>query len=216
MPPSSPDTIAPRYTSHPVFAAFYQALASGGGVRDMLEPLRRETAGQAYGLVLEVGAGTGLNFAHYRPEFVTRVDAVEPDRYMLRRAQRAAEAAPVPVTLTQAPAEELPFAEATFDSAVATMVFCSVADPEQGLREILRVLKPGGELFMFEHVRAAGELSGRVQDALVPVTTRLFGNCHWNRDTAKLVSDVGFAVQSLKRHMGGLHPMIVLNARRPD
>ena len=87
---------------------------------------------RASGVVVEVGAGTGLNFAWYKPAQVERVEAVEPDNAMLEYARANLSRAAVPITLTQASVEALPWADATFDSAVATLVFCSVSDPVQG------------------------------------------------------------------------------------
>jgi len=180
-----------------------------------MEPLRRETIGQARDVVLEVGAGSGLNFALYAPGQVERVEAIEPDATMLRYAEPRRRDAPVPITLTQAPAEALPFADATFDSAVATLVFCSVGDPARSLGEIKRVLKPGGALLLFEHVRAEGAIAARIQDMATPITTRLTGGCHWNRDTARAVAEAGFQITSVRRESGGLQPEIILHATRP-
>ncbi len=122
----------------------------------------------------------------------------------------------IPITLTQASVEALPWADATFDSAVATLVFCSVSDPVRGLAEIKRVLKPGGTLFLFEHVRSKTSVLARVQDALVPVTTRLFGNCHWNRDAEHLVREADFQVAQVRSVEGGLPlmPHLLLAAQR--
>ncbi len=177
--------------------------------------MRREVIGQARGVVLEVGAGSGLNFALYVPKQVERVEAIEPDATMLRYAEARRAAAPVPITLTQAPAEALPFADETFDSVAATLVFCSVADPMQALREVRRVLKPGGALLLQEHVRAKGAFAGRVQDMVTPFTARLAGGCHWNRDTAAAVAGAGFQVTSLRQVRGGLQPGVILRATRP-
>jgi ubiquinone/menaquinone biosynthesis C-methylase UbiE len=88
--------------------------------------MRSEVAGLARGVTLEIGVGSGLNFALYPPGQVERVEAIEPDATMLRYAEQSRQRAPVPITLTQAPAEALPFADETFDSALATLVFCSV------------------------------------------------------------------------------------------
>jgi ubiquinone/menaquinone biosynthesis C-methylase UbiE len=200
---------------HPRFAAFYERYARLGSERRLTDPLRQETAGQAHGIVLEVGAGTGLNFSWYRPEQVERVEAIEPDSAMQTYARQRVRQAAVPISLTQASVETLPFADASFDSVVVTLVFCSVEDPAQGMQEIKRVLKPQGALFLFEHVRSQSAWIARLQDALVPMTAHLFGNCHWNRDTAHAVQEAGFQITHVRCVKGGLDPHIVLQAFRP-
>ncbi len=204
----------PTTTNHSIFAAMYERFSRSGPEKSFMWPLRKETIAQAQGIVLEIGAGTGLNFALYDPEHVERVEAVEPDTAMLRYARERLKTARVPITLTQAPAEALPFADETFDSAVATLVFCSVTDPLRGLSEIRRVLKPGGSLLLVEHVRAQGAFARRLQDIITPVTKRMAGNCHWNRDTARSVINADFQIQDKRDIAGLLQPMIVLRARR--
>lgn len=110
----------------------------------------------------------------------------------------------------------MPFADATFDSAVVTLVLCSVSDPALALAEIKRVLKPQGTLFLFEHIRSPHRWLAYLQDALAPVTTRLFGNCHWNREAAHLVEEAGFEVTQVRQWPGGfpLLPHLALQARR--
>jgi ubiquinone/menaquinone biosynthesis C-methylase UbiE len=207
------DVVSPIH--HPRFASWYERCACTSSERRFMEPLRKEIIDQTNGLVLEIGAGTGLNFPFYQPTQVERVEAVEPDAAMLRYARERLATARVPIELTRAPAEALPFANETFDSAVTTLVFCSVADPLRGLHEIKRVLKPGGLLLMVEHVQAQGTPVAFVQNALVPLTTRFAGNCHWNRDTASTVVRAGFQMQYLRKAGGVLVPIIVMSAIRP-
>ena len=209
---------APRMTevSSPRFAACYNWLMDRPLVRRGFDPLRREIVGQAQGVVLEVGAGGGQNFPFYDATRVVRVEAVEPDEAMLVVARRCLAATPVPVTLTRAPVEVLPFPDAQFDTVVVTLVFCSVGDPERGLREIWRVLKPGGTLLMLEHVRAQARMVAWLQDVLVPVTTRCMGHDHWNRDTLQTVLHTGFQTTQVRQLSGGLQPMLYVQAMRPQ
>jgi ubiquinone/menaquinone biosynthesis C-methylase UbiE len=201
-------------TNHSIFAAMYERLSRSGPEHNFMGPLRQEVIAQAQGVVLEIGAGTGLNLAIYNPEQVERVEAVEPDSAMIRYARERLKTARVPITLTQAPVEALPFADETFDSAVATLVFCSVTDPMRGLGEIRRVLKPGGILLLIEHVRAQGAFAQQLQNIITPVTKRVAGNCHWNRDTERSVINADFEIEN-KRDAGGVvQRMIVVRARR--
>jgi ubiquinone/menaquinone biosynthesis C-methylase UbiE len=202
--------------SYPRFAALYNWMMRQALVWRMFDPLRREIVGQAHGIVLEVGAGGGQNFPFYDRTRVQRVEAVEPDTAMLVAAERSLADAAVPVRLSRAPVEALPFPTAQFDSAVATLVFCSVHDPMQGLSEIWRVLKPGGILLLLEHVRAQGKLAAWIQDALVPLTTRCMGNCHWNRTTDRMVLETGFQITQVRQLSGGLQPMLFIQATRPE
>ncbi len=200
-------------TNHSIFAAMYERLSRGGREHNFMEPLRKEVIAQAQGVVLEVGAGTGFNFALYNPEQVERVEAVEPDSAMLRYARERLKTARVPITLTQAPVETLPFEDETFDSAVATLVFCSVTDPMRGLNEVRRVLKPGGILLLIEHVRAQGAFAQQLQNIITPVTKRVAGNCHWNRDTERSVINADFEIESRRDAGGGVQRMVVVRAR---
>jgi ubiquinone/menaquinone biosynthesis C-methylase UbiE len=199
-------------TNHRFFARTYERLSRGPSEKSFMDPLRQETAGQARGVVLEVGPGNGLNFSFYDPAQVERVEAVEPDTAMLSYARQRLESARVPINLVQAAAENLPFADATFDTVVATLVFCSVTDPERGLQEIRRVLKPGGTLYMVEHVRSSKPWAARMQDIITPVARRVSGNCHWNRDTARKVSQAGLHITSQRDLSGIFLPMVVLQA----
>jgi len=199
--------------SHPRFARYYERASSGeSGEATFMRPLRQEVAGLARGVVLELGAGNGLNFAYYDPARVARVEATEPDAAMLAYARARAATAPTPIHLTQATAERLPFADETFDSAVATLVFCSVGDPLTGLREVWRTLKPGGALLMVEHVRSRNPLIGGIQTAVTPLTCRMLGGCHWNRETERTVREAGFTIEQRRDLSWSLLPFVVIHA----
>jgi ubiquinone/menaquinone biosynthesis C-methylase UbiE len=202
------------HTSHRFFARYYERISRSSREQSFMNPLRKEVTGQARGLVLEIGAGNGLNFAFYDPDTVERVEATEPDSAMLGYARERAAAARVPVKLTQAPVENLPFADESFDSAVVTLVFCSVGDPLRGLRAVRRVLKPGGSLLMVEHVRAHGAIAATIQNIITPFNRLVAGNCHWNRDTEKTVIEAGFQLEQ-RRDIGGvIVPIVILHVTK--
>jgi ubiquinone/menaquinone biosynthesis C-methylase UbiE len=171
-----------------IFAALYDramAATEDAGLRDA----RHELLAGARGRVLELGAGTGANLDHY-PDAVTELVLTEPEEPMAKRLRPRAGAASVVV----APAEELPFADASFDTVVSTLVLCTVRDPQAAMAEIRRVLKPDGRLLLFEHVRAGDPGLARWQDRLLPIHRRIAHGCHPNRDTAALLARAGFDV----------------------
>jgi ubiquinone/menaquinone biosynthesis C-methylase UbiE len=179
-------------TGHRWFAAMYDRI-SRGGERAQVRHLRKELLSGVTGEVLEIGAGTGANFEYY--DDAARVVALEPDPHMLKRAE--AKRRPN-ITLRQAPAEALPFPDASFDAVVSTLVLCTVSDPAAALAEIHRVLRPGGKLVFIEHVRADG-LAGRVQ-RLIRRPWRYFGaGCNIDRATGDAMRDASFALTTLKR-----------------
>ena len=184
--------------NRPVFARFWLWVSPGmerGGLAGHRDTLLAGLSGR----VIEVGAGNGLNFGHYPPG-VTRVIAVEPNPHLRRAAYGAAARAPVPVEVTDAVAERLPAAEADFDAAVASLVLCSVPDPQAALRELYRVIRPGGELRFFEHVRASTPALRRVQRGLdATIWPALGGGCHVGRDTAAEIEKAGFTIDRLDR-----------------
>ncbi len=159
---------------------------------------RHELVRRATGTVVEVGSGAGSNFRHYR-DTVTRVIAIEPDAYLRGLSEEAARRAPVPVEVRDGVAEALPLDDAVADTVVASLVLCSVVDPELSLAEFRRVLRPGGLLLFYEHVRSGNPLLARLEDLVVPVWRRMAGNCHPNRDTAAAISGAGFGIVDVRR-----------------
>jgi ubiquinone/menaquinone biosynthesis C-methylase UbiE len=161
------------------------------------EPRSRLLAGLR-GRVLEVGAGNGMNFAHYPPE-VTGVLAVEPEPHLRALAQDKAGAASVPIEVVDGTADHLPADDASFDAVVASLVLCTVPDVPSGLAEIRRVLRAGGELRFFEHVRAHTPGLARVQRILDATVWPWFvGGCHPHRDTRSAIEDAGFTIKDLE------------------
>jgi ubiquinone/menaquinone biosynthesis C-methylase UbiE len=151
------------------------------------------------GRVLEVGAGNGLNFAHY-PSSVTEVIALEPEPYLRRLALEQAGGKPVKITVLDGVAEELPFPDHSFDAVVASLVLCSVYDQKLALAELRRVLKPEGELRYYEHVVSRGRWAARFQRLLdAAIWPRMAGGCHLARDTGAAIRGAGFEVQSEER-----------------
>lgn len=161
------------------------------------------------GRVLEIGAGSGLNLAFYPPE-VSEVVALEPEPYLRARAAEAARRAALPVTVAAGSAEDLPFEDGSFDAAVFSLVLCSVADQGRALAEARRVLRPGGELRVYEHVLARSPRLARWQHLLdrSRVWPLLGGGCHPNRDTAAALGAAGFEVVSLERFRADLGPLL--------
>jgi ubiquinone/menaquinone biosynthesis C-methylase UbiE len=181
---------------HPVFAWFYSKLAGSAEKRGVSD-LRDEVLQQAEGTVVEIGAGTGLNFAHYPPGVA--VVATEPDPHMLKRAAPAAASARVPVEVQRAPGDALPFDDESVDTVVGTFVLCTVPDPNAVLAEVRRVLKPGGRYLFVEHVRARDPKLARRQDRFDRLWGLFSGGCHPNRDSVAAIERSGLSLERAER-----------------
>jgi ubiquinone/menaquinone biosynthesis C-methylase UbiE len=184
---------------HPVFARLYSRLSPGVERKGGAEH-RAELLDGVAGRVVEIGAGNGLNFAHY-PAAVSEVVAVEPEPYLRERAAEAAAAAPVPVRIVDGVADALPAEDGAFDAAVASLVLCSVPDQAAALAEIRRVLRPGGELRFYEHVVSERPRTARMQRRLDDwgLWPRLAGGCHAARDTTAAIEAAGFRIERCRR-----------------
>ncbi|MEM1504654.1 class I SAM-dependent methyltransferase [Domibacillus sp. 8LH] len=169
----------------------------------MVRPLwRKEMLARAEGEVLEVGIGTGANLPFY-PSAVTCVTGIDFSSKMINLAKEEAEKAPVPVKLMEMDAEEMDFPDASFDTVVTACVFCSVPDPVQGLKEIKRVLKPGGKVLMLEHMRSEHVVLGKLMDIINPITVRMWG-ANINRKTIENIQAAGLKVKQEKQLMGSI------------
>ena len=181
-----------------LFAAVYERMIAASEeacVADWRHALLSTLEGE----VLELGAGTGLNVAHY-PASVTRLVLTEPDRHMRRRlTTRLAEHFPTPaparVEVVDAVADKLPFDDGSFDAVVSTLVLCSVPDQQRALAEVRRVLRPGGHLVFLEHVAAVDKPDRfKWQRRIEPVWRRLADGCHLTRETLDSIEAAGFDV----------------------
>ncbi|MFD4941080.1 class I SAM-dependent methyltransferase [Streptomyces sp. NPDC058239] len=184
---------------HPVFARFYARMSVAAETGAGLGAVRSELLAGMSGRVIEIGAGNGLNFAHYPPA-VSEVVAIEPERSLRQLAVRSALRAGIPVDVVPGAAEALPVKSEAFDGAVTSLVLCTVRNVERSLAEIVRVLRPGGELRFFEHVRADDRAMAATQRALDRTVWPLVtGGCHTARDTLAAIERAGFTVETYRR-----------------
>jgi ubiquinone/menaquinone biosynthesis C-methylase UbiE len=199
--------------AHPIFARFYDRISRSMWPIEVDH--RTELVAGLQGRVLEVGAGTGINFQLY-PEGV-EVIGLEPEPNMMERARVSAAEAPARVRLLRAAAEAIPFEDAAFDAVVISLVFCTVRKPSVAASELRRVLRPEGQLRIFEHVRSENPRHARWQDWLTPIWRPFSGGCHPNRDTAATLRSSGFDVDVRRIPIGPPTPARphILGVARP-
>jgi ubiquinone/menaquinone biosynthesis C-methylase UbiE len=175
-----------------------------------LGPWRRELLRGVSGEVLEIGAGTGASIDYY-PDAVTRLVLSEPDRHMRRQlADKVGSLGLSHVSVAAGSAERVEAEDASFDYVVTSLVCCSVSNLQASLREIERVLRPGGGFVFLEHVAAArGSPRRRWQNGLNPLWRTFMGNCHLNRETEQAIVDAGFDIERIERESMRKAPPIV-------
>ena len=161
-----------------------------------IEPYRRRLCAELDGEVLEIGFGSGHNLA-FLPEGVESLAAVEPSERARRFAAPRIAKSSVPVTYAGLDGQSLDLPDDRFDHAVSTFTLCTIPDAGAALREVRRVLKPGGRFHFVEHGRSPDAKTARFQERWDPVQKRLFGGCHVSRPIASLVEDAGFTIERL-------------------
>lgn len=176
--------------------------------RERVEALRSRLLEPAGGHVLEIGFGTGLNLFHY-PSSVTTLTAVEPNPGMQRLARARIRRSRFPVDLRQESCLALPMEDGAFDCAVSTFTLCSLAQPEQALAEVFRVLKPGGRLLFLEHGLSPAPAVARWQARLNPLQVRFGDGCHLDRDIPALVRAAGFSLAEASSYDMGKTPRVI-------
>jgi ubiquinone/menaquinone biosynthesis C-methylase UbiE len=181
---------------NPVFARLFDRFAAKDKGRGE-DALRDQLVAGLHGVVVEVGPGNGINFKHF-PASVDELIGVEPEPYLRRAAERAAASSDAKVQVIDGTAEHLPLKADSVDAVVVAGVLCSVPDPAAALAEFARVLRPGGELRFYEHVRSGRPRFARYQDAVDHVWPRLMGGCHPNRDTLAAIRAAGFEIHGVR------------------
>jgi SAM-dependent methyltransferase len=189
------------------FAGIYDSFL-WPGERAGVRSLRRELLRNARGCTVEIGAGTGLNLPYYA-DALDELVLVEPDATMRSRLEKGLRRDGRRARVVDAPAEHLPFADASVDTVVSTFVLCTVDAPDVALREITRVLRPDGQLLFIEHVRSESPSLARWQDRLAGPWRRFARGCRCNRATAELIASCGLALDEVHNAAWRAMPRIV-------
>jgi ubiquinone/menaquinone biosynthesis C-methylase UbiE len=165
--------------------------------RGKFKRVRRDLLQNATGKVLEIGSGTGVNFPLYRN--ADHVIAIEPSQHMIDQSQSRSQLAVVPIEMVNASAEKLPFEDHTFDTVVATLVFCTIPNVDEAINELKRVCKPNGKILLFEHVKMENTVLSSMQEGLTPLWKKICDGCCLNRETLKAFTSHGLKIERVDK-----------------
>jgi ubiquinone/menaquinone biosynthesis C-methylase UbiE len=180
--------------------------------RKKFKRVRQDLLKSATGKVLEIGSGTGVNFPLYRN--AEHVLAIEPSQYMIDQSLSKLKFAAVPIEMVNASAERLPFEDHTFDTVVATLVFCTIPNAEEAIDEIKRVCKPNGKILLFEHVKMENTVLSRMQEGLTPLWRKICDGCCLNRETLKAFTSRGLKIERVEKFYKDLFIVAELRNRK--
>ncbi|QCJ42877.1 class I SAM-dependent methyltransferase [Bacillus sp. S3] len=168
--------------------------------------IRKKLLANATGSVLELGSGTGVNFPYYTS--AEKVTAVEPSLHMIEQSISKQKQSVIPIEVVQAVAEDLPFKADMFDTVVATLVFCTIPNPEKAILEMKRVCKLNGKILLFEHVKMENRILGTIQELLTPVWKKICDGCCLNRNTIKLLNGHDIMMTRVQKYSKDLFVLV--------
>jgi ubiquinone/menaquinone biosynthesis C-methylase UbiE len=174
--------------------------------------IRNELLKGASGKVLELGSGTGINFPLYHN--VDKVIAIEPSQPMIDRSLIKKKSAVVPIEIVKASAENLPFEDCTFDTVVATLVFCTIPNVEKAINELKRVCKPNGKVLLFEHVKMENATLSKMQESLTPFWKKVCDGCCLDRETLREFTNQGLKIEKVEHFYKDLFAVAVLRNKQ--
>jgi ubiquinone/menaquinone biosynthesis C-methylase UbiE len=180
--------------------------------RKKFKRIRKDLLKSATGKVLELGSGTGVNFPLYR--CADQVIAIEPSQHMINRSMEKLPLAVVPIEIINGSAEKLPFEDHTFDTIVATLVFCTIPNVEEAINELKRVCKPNGKILLFEHVKMENKVLGSMQERLTPLWKKICDGCCLDRETLKAFTSNEWKIESVEKFYNDLFIVAELRNRK--
>jgi ubiquinone/menaquinone biosynthesis C-methylase UbiE len=170
------------------------------------EKLRSVVLEQATGIVLEIGVGPGYNFPFYKN--ITKLYALEPSKELIEIAQTRSGSLTYPIAYVNTGAENIPLPDCSVDTVISTWTLCSVSDPSSVLQEVRRVLKPGGKFVFVDHGASPNVVIRVLQSISTAITKYFTGNCHYDRQLAKLISEAGFSITQMEHPSERFKPLL--------